>query len=266
MQNIRALVDNDICKVDECIYNSFSSDNQILNEIKNFVSGESKRIRSILCLLYLKAFNAVINDDVIIVSAVAEMIHNASLLHDDVIDNGDIRRGQPTLFKKFGSKMSVITGDYILSAAVEMLLKTNNRLIYDLFINTTKKMSNAEIIQFINRNKDIRINDYINIIEGKTASLFSVLLKSSALLSGLDADLAEKMGNIFGIIFQINNDENPQSATNDKLNGVKTAVDILGIEKTQALKDNYKEEMKKLISEIPDNKYRKGIEDLVNKL
>ena len=266
MQEIRVLVDGDINRVENNLSDIVRSDNPVFNDIKNFILGESKRVRSLLSILYLKANSCSITDDVIKMLTGVELIHNASLLHDDVIDEGLIRRGSQTLYDKYGAKLSVISGDYILSAGVEQLLKIRNKNISDIFLDTTTQMSNAEIIQFINRNKNISIEDYINIISGKTASLFSAALKGSALLLCLDDIYAEKLGKFFGIIFQINNDQNPKSSNNDKKNGVKTAVDILGIEKTVALKDNYKEEIKKLIIELPENKYRKGIEELVNLL
>lgn len=266
MDKIRALVIEELNELDNIIFNSFNSNNIILEDLRKFLIGKSKRVRSVLSILYLKANGIDISDKIYDLLTAGELIHNASLLHDDVIDNSEYRRENETLYKKYGSKMSVLSGDYLLSLAVKYLINLNNKDILNEFINVTQKMSSAEVKQFLNRNKDISLDDYLEIIEGKTASLFSAIIKCSAILAGLDKSFAENLGKIFGIIFQINNDLKPESVKNDNLNGVRTAKDILGIEKTLALKDNYKEEMRKLIKYLPNNNYLCGLEDLINLL
>ena len=127
-------------------------------------------------------------------------------------------------------------------------------------------MSEAEIIQFAGRKCDIDIEKYLTVVRGKTASLFRACLKSSAIISGLDTDMSENFAENFGILFQINNDLSPESVENDNQNFTKTAVNIIGIEKTLDLKDNYKEELSKILVNIPENKYKAGIEDLIKLL
>lgn len=266
MDNIRALVENELNIIENYLYDCIKSDKYIFSDLNSFVLNKSKRIRSLLCLLYLKAHNVKITEDITFLTVSGELIHNASLLHDDVIDSADYRRGSETISHKYDSKIAVLSGDYLLSLAVEQLMKLHNVDILDNFIYATKKMSFAEIMQYSNRSFDVSINNYLEIIEGKTASLFSAILKCSAILSGIDINIADSFGKYFGIAFQINNDMLPDSATNDKVNGVKTALDILGIEKTLALKDNYKEEMRNCIVDIPDNVYKEGIEDLIELL
>jgi len=264
MDKIRALVTDELEEIEHVLLNIIEKSNPTLADLNDFLNGKSKRIRSIICLLYLKANNISINKNIIILLSSSELIHNASLLHDDVIDNSHTRRNLQTLFDKYGSKMSILMGDYLLSTAVKELLKLNNNQILQFFLQCTKEMSNAEITQYLKRNKNTTIDEYIQIAEGKTAALFSAILKSAAELNGLDIKEAERLGRIFGIIFQINNDLNKESAHNDKLNGVSNITDILGIEKSYVLKDNYKEEIKNIINKIPDNKYRQGIEGLIN--
>lgn len=266
MDNIRALISSELNIIEGLLSNFIDPSNFIFTNLSDFISTKSKRIRSVLCLLYLKSQGLSIDNNVIRMLVSGELIHNASLLHDDVIDSSDIRRNEETIFKKYGSKISILSGDYILSLAVEQLLSINNPNILKIFLETTKKMCNAEINQYSYREKSIGIDEYIDIIEGKTASLFAAILKSGAHLLSINEDNAEKFGNLFGIIFQINNDLQPDSIRNDFNNGVKTAKDIIGIEKTLALKDNYKEDIRRVIVDIPKNEYKKGIEDLIELL
>ena len=188
------------------------------------------------------------------------------MLHDDVIDDSEQRRGEESFNKKFNSKVSILSGDYLLSIAVKYLLKTNNTDILNIFLNTTENMSNAELKQYSNRNKIISLQDYIDIINGKTASLFKAILESAAILTNLDRSTAGYLGEQFGLLFQINNDTQKGSIINDKKNGTCTIIDILGIEKTQGFKDNYKEKMREIIKIFPNNKYSKGLEDLTKTL
>ena len=264
MENIRALVKTELEQVKYIIKNSYEG--LETSDLKEFLQSDSKYVRSLLGILYLKVHNIDINSDIIKLLSVAELIHNASLLHDDVIDESNIRRGQNTIFNKSGAKLSILYGDYLLSLAVEKLLQLNNKEILNIFLNATKDMSSAEILQFKMRAKDITFQDYINIVSGKTASLFSAVLVSLAILLGLDTLKAEQFGKVFGIVFQINNDTSQASIENDKKNGVRTINNILTVEKVSALKDNYIEEMKKIIFNFPESEYKKGLEDLIELL
>lgn len=232
------------------------------NYLKDFILGESKKIRSKLAILYLKAYGCEITDSVYKVLAAGELIHNASLLHDDVLDNADKRRGKTTISKQFSEKISILAGDYLISFAIEKLLQINNEKILDIFKECTKKMSEAEIKQYFLRNSIPLLEEYIDICKGKTSGLFASVIQSCAILCNLQVEKAGQFGEKYGILFQIKNDLNEESAKADKENGIFTVKDILGIEKTAALLDNYQEEMRHLLEEIPDNKYRQELEDL----
>lgn len=266
MDKIRALVSDELNIIEQRFCNLIKIKNDVFKDLNNFLLGKSKRIRSLISILYLKAFGKKITNDVSDILFVTELIHNASLLHDDVIDNSPLRRGERNLYDKYGSKVSVLSGDYVLSVAVEQLLAVANSKITDLFLVATKNMSEAEIIQLAGRNRDIDIEQYLRIICGKTASLFKACLTSCAMLSRLEVDTAANFAENFGILFQINNDLSPESVENDNQNFIKTAAGIIGIEKTLDLKDNYKEELSKILIDIPENKYKSGIEDLIRLL
>ena len=266
MNNVRALLKEDLDRIEHNLKNLFPNENEVFEELNNFINGASKKIRSTVSLLYLKANNIEISEDIITLLSSGELIHNASLLHDDVIDNSDTRRSEKALHKKYNEKIAILSGDFLLSLVVENLLKIKNDNILQDFISAAQKMSKAEIEQYLNRGSDIDKETYINIISGKTASLFEVILKSSAILANIDEKKALKFGNLFGKLFQINNDLKFDSQENDKANNLKTIVNILGIEKTKILKDNYKEELRGILSNFPENEYRSVLENLVNKL
>lgn len=266
MDKINLLIKEDIIELNKNLLNVIHCDNEILVQVKNFLNGSSKRIRSVLTFLYLKAHNALITEQILNIAVATELIHNASLLHDDVIDNADIRRGDITLWKKFSPQISILAGDYLLSEAVEILLKAGEESISDKFLITAQKMSCAEMKQYLLRGTIPALEEYLDIIKGKTAELFSTFLEVSAQLSELNQNEAKKFGEIFGLLFQINNDTDSISIENDSNNCTNTVINILGIEKTYILKDNYKRELKDFISCMPKNKYRQGLEDLVNLL
>ena len=266
MEKIRALLDDYLTEIDNIISCSICRENILMSELGDFVEGNSKRIRSILCLLYLKSNNININNDILLLCSVAELIHNASLLHDDVIDGSDFRRGIPSILNKYDSKVSILLGDYLLTVAVKLLMSIDNIKFLQEFLNCVQKMCSSEINQYLKHNVRIDLTEYVKIAEGKTASLFSALLKCSALYNNSDVAKAEYLGNRFGVLFQLNNDLLPDSIVNDKKNGVMSANFILGVEKTQAFKDNYKEEIKDFIEELPKSDYSKGLKDLIDLL
>ena len=127
-------------------------------------------------------------------------------------------------------------------------------------------MSESEINQFFMRGNLPAQEDYIDVCIGKTAELFSTILESCAIILNTDRVLAKKFGELFGICFQIRNDINKESATIDKKNGIYTAIDIYGIEKTNILLDNYKEELVNIVLNFEDNVYTEELKDLIKKL
>ena len=233
------------------------------NALLNFISGSSKRIRSTLAILYIKAHGVSLSPDIYPLLAAGEMIHDASLLQDDVLDEAELRRKESTIAHKFNPKISILSADYLLSGAMEKLLKLDNKDILEIFKDCTIKMSTAEIKQYFLRGKKPSKKEYIEICEGKTASLFEAILTSAVLLSGLDIEKAHKFAQAFGIVFQIKNDMEESSASIDSKNEIYTAKSILGVENTQLLLDNYLEEMNNLLKEISENSYKKALEELI---
>ena len=236
------------------------------NRLEKFINGKSKMMRSALSVLWIKANNAELSEDIYKVLSAGEIIHNASLLHDDVIDSAEKRRGDDTFAVEFNPKISILAGDFLVSFAIEKLNSLKNPEIINHFKNCIKNMAQAEIRQYFTRNTKPDIDTYIEICSGKTAALFSAIMESSSVLAKLPADEAKTVGEIFGILFQIENDLNEESAKNDKINGIMTAKDIIGIENTLTLADNYRGRLYGILSDIPENEYHRALEELIKNL
>ena len=233
--------------------------------VANFVFGSKKMIRSQVSLLYYLSQEKFLNDDIYKILSAVEILHNASLLHDDVIDEAFIRRGKTTIAKEYSDKISILTGDYLILYAFEKLLHIDNE-IQKIFHKYTKKIIEAEIKQQFSKNQIISPEEYINICRGKTASLFILSLESIAKFLNADINKCQKFGEQFGIAFQIKNDLEKTSAEIDSKNKIFTAKDVMGIEKTVELLDNYKEELLGIINDIPNNIYKRALEDLIKDL
>ncbi len=231
-------------------------------DLGRFLRGPSKHIRSQLVLLYMKALGVEFNDYIYNVLAAGEIIHNASLLHDDVLDDADVRRGQPSFVKLYNSKLSILAGDYLLAYSMDKIFKLNNRQISEIFKECTKSMIFGEFKQYNLRGEVPTIDEYLEICRLKTAILFMAMAEGAAILAGIDSQKIVDFSEKFGVYFQIKNDLDFNSAEADKKNGIFTVKSILGIEKTQDLLDNYREEMSLMLDELPDSIYKKDLGDL----
>ena len=181
--------------------------NEISANIKDFIFSKSKRLRPILIFLISKSLNIFVSQDILDLATAVEIIHNATLIHDDIIDNAKIRRGRISLNMELGNNLSVLSGDILLSVAMQILSKLNNIQIINLFSSTLQKMCIGEIKQNSSLNIVPSFDDYIQKSQYKTAELFSASLKSLCLLKNINE--IEQITNFainFGIAFQINDD------------------------------------------------------------
>lgn len=141
--------------------------------------------------------------------AAVELLHTASLIHDDIIDDGQIRRGLPAVHSLFGNSVAVYTGDFTIIRSYKLLHDSgNDDLIYD-FILATEKLCKSDIVQYQNRGNELAEKDYIRIAAGKTGALFALSMKIGARLGGLKESVCERFGELgetFGVAFQINDD------------------------------------------------------------
>ena len=248
--------------------------------LKKFLTRKTKRIRPLLSFLYLKARNKKIDNAQYEFQTVIEIIHNASLIHDDVIDESLTRRGDATLNTNFGNKIAILTGDYLLSLALKKLNSLNSPQIITMCAQTLENMCQGEINQHFNKFHITTINEYLEKSEQKTARLFQTALCGSMLLSGEnDTNDVNEFARNFGIAFQIRDDllnltdkSNLKPSQNDIENGIYNAPVIFagstsnldeGIEKTKSLLNNYMVEADKHLNSIEDNQYTQAIRELL---
>ena len=241
--------------------------------LEKFLLTSGKKIRPVLALLFLKMFDCEINRSQLNLQAGVELAHNASLIHDDIIDSCKIRRNSDTFEVKFDTKTAVMTGDYLLSKTFQLLLDIKNLKILNDFVETFSLMAKAEIYQYFDRFKIPKFDDYIEKTTNKTAKLFETCLKSSAIIANQNADLWGNFGLNFGIAFQIKNDlDNFYKDNSDVKCGIYTAPVIFsgtkditreGINKTEFLINNYIGECEKILSICPENNYRQVLYDIL---
>lgn len=188
------------------------------------------------------------------VGSIAELIHAASLLHDDVIDGAELRRGKPTIGKLYGNKTAILAGDYLLASGIDHLNSLNNPELMSAFTSVIRDLSVGELIQMQwEKNPKISMKEYNKIIFGKTASLFGAVCKTSGILANSNIgkqNALNQFGVEMGMMFQIKDDyiDYFQSSENsgkvqmkDFLNGLFTYPVILLKEKLT------KNELKELI-------------------
>lgn len=190
--------------------NALKHDNNLLTRINKYLMDNSgKQLRPALCLLSARACGEV-SDTGYECAAVCEIIHTATLLHDDVADNGNVRRGVPTVKAAFSQAASVLTGDYWLAKGLYILINKCSVEILGLFTKALHDLSVGEIIQMEKaENLDTTIEDYYRIIECKTASLFIAATKSGAISAGAPQEIIDAVGMYayhLGLAFQMRDD------------------------------------------------------------
>ncbi len=204
------LIARDLVHVEDKLTDLLVSREPLLSEISgHLIGGGGKRIRPAVALLVFKACGGDDVVDMIDVAVALELIHSATLLHDDIIDGGKTRRGRASAFSRYGLANTLVTGDFIFSKAFELCGRFEERIVRwaaDACISLTE----GEIMQGrFRRNPAVTIDDYLEIIARKTASLFSQGARVAAHLAGADEACAEAMwacGFNIGMAFQVVDD------------------------------------------------------------
>ena len=200
-------------KTNETIDRYIKSEISIIPKLsKYFFNKRGKQLRPVLCLLSSKMINSnysQINTDISMAAAL-EFIHGATLLHDDVIDKGKIRRGQRSINDIWNNKFSVLLGDFMFSKSFQLMTKGNSLSAMESLAEVSSKISEGEFLQLSNeQNINIKIEEYINIISLKTAELFGAAMKVPAILTNKSPKLIKQLNTLgvnYGIIFQIIDD------------------------------------------------------------
>lgn len=213
LDEIRALVEREFENTNEIILDRFQSDVVLVNQVGQYiVAAGGKRLRPMLLLLAAKALNYQENPQKSqsILAAVVELIHTATLLHDDVVDESDLRRGRETANAMFGNQASVLVGDYLYSRAFQMMVEVGEMRVMDVLSETTNQIAAGEVLQLMNVNDpNVTEASYYQVIERKTAILFAAATQLAAILSGADEkteNALKEYGMQLGIAFQLVDD------------------------------------------------------------
>lgn len=206
------LITEDLVRVDQMIRNSCKSDVALINQVTSYiVDAGGKRIRPLLLLSVARAFgyNA-LEQHHYLLGAVIELIHTATLLHDDVIDESCLRRGRNTAHTIFGNPTTVLIGDFLYSRAFQMLVEVNNQAILKVLSDATNLLAEGEILQLAHyHNPDVTEEHYLNVIKQKTALLFEAAAKIGGMLCTVSKEIENalsKFGNGIGMAFQLIDD------------------------------------------------------------
>jgi len=219
--SIKKLTTIEAKAVDQLIINELSSDVVLINQMGHYIVGSGgKRLRPMLLLLAAKALGGT-NDNHLLMAAVIEFIHTATLLHDDVVDDSDLRRGKESANAVWGNAASILVGDYLYSSAFEMMVRTGNMRVMEILSKTTTAIAEGEVLQLLNcNNPETTEQKYLEVIARKTAILFSAATKLAAVIAGASTETEQGLalyGQHLGIAFQLIDDALDYKASQDEL-------------------------------------------------
>ena len=255
---IKAPISAELADFIEMFNRSLDHEDGMLAQALNHIRQRGgKRMRPILILLIAKSFGAV--TEVTQHAAIGlELLHTASLVHDDVVDESAERRGQASVNAIYDNKVSVLVGDYILSTALLHVSYTHRERIIRYLAQLGRTLSDGEILQLSNiSNRDISEDVYYNIIKGKTAALFEACASIGALASGAtdeEIEAAARFGQNLGIVFQIRDDifDYYDSADIGKPTGNDMAEGKLTLPAIYAVNHDAPAEIKELAYKVKD--------------
>ena len=210
LTEINLLIQDEFNETNTLILAELKSNVALISQIGHYlVNNGGKRIRPLLTLLTAKALNYSGKDHVL-VAAIIEFIHSATLLHDDVVDESDMRRGKPSANAAFSNAASVLTGDFLYSRAFQMMVRTQNMAVLDIMSEVTNKISEGEVLQLLNcKDPNVGEDRYFQVIYHKTGKLFEAACELAAVVNGSDMTIRQTLkdyGKYIGNAFQIVDD------------------------------------------------------------
>ena len=210
LEKIISLSGPDMEQVNACIQESLKSDVVLINQIANYiVASGGKRLRPMLLTLCAHACNYQ-GQNHIPLAAIIEFIHTATLLHDDVVDESDLRRGQQSAHAVWGNAASVLVGDFLYSRSFQMMVGLDSMRVMEVLADTTNTIAEGEVQQLLNMgDPEVNQHRYMQVIENKTAKLFEAACKLAAIISSQPIEIEQALavyGNRLGAAFQIADD------------------------------------------------------------
>ena len=273
-KDIFNLLKNDLIKVEKILKDSTIANETICTDIsKHIILKPGKRFRPILLLLTFLSFKKKSNSNILKAAAAVELLHSASLIHDDIVDESTMRRGQKTSNVIWGDHASVLAGDFLLSKSLWLINQTKNNHVMNSVTNAASELADGQIMDlaFSKKFNDFSIKSYFKMISLKTASLLSSCSEVGAILAGANPQKVKSMKNFglnLGISFQIVDDM--LDFTGDtKILGKRTLQDLKDGKVTlpliMAVNSTSKNNFKKTESIIKQRKFdRKSLDFLYN--
>ncbi len=210
LDNLKQLISADMAAVDAVIRARLHSEVALVNQVGEYIiNSGGKRLRPALVVLSAEAFGyqGKFHHDL---AAVVEFIHTATLLHDDVVDESELRRGRETANALFGNAASVLVGDFLYSRAFQMMVDVGEMRVMQTLADATNIIAEGEVLQLLNCNDaDVDVPNYMRVIHYKTAKLFEAAMRLGAILgkaSPAGEDAAAKYGMHLGTAFQLVDD------------------------------------------------------------
>ena len=261
----------DLLEVDKIIISSSVGKSNLIQEItQNLVGSGGKRIRPILLIICAKLCNY--HDEIItnLLASSVELIHTATLLHDDVVDESQVRRGKKTANAIFDNKASILVGDYLFSLSFQHMVQSKNLEVLKLLATTSSIIADGEVLQLQNSsNIEISQEQYFEIIYGKTGALFSACCEVGGILSKAPIEQVNGLRNFgknLGMLFQIIDDILDYSSSQSTL-GKDLGNDFFEGKVTLPIIKTYQNcdfDNKKLIKEFFHNNYNNSEKNLNN--
>jgi octaprenyl-diphosphate synthase len=211
----------EMAQVDQVIHRRLASEVVLINQISHYiVSAGGKRIRPLLVLLFANALGFK-GPERFELAAIVEFIHTATLLHDDVVDESDLRRGRSTANALFGNAASVLVGDFLYSRSFQMMVSINRLRVLDVLADATNVIAEGEVLQLMNmHDPDISVDDYLRVIRYKTAKLFEASARLGAVIADSGPAVEEAaagFGRSLGTAFQLVDDLLDYEGATEKL-------------------------------------------------
>ena len=274
--NIKKIASEELEFIEKYMILSIDVREELKTHLINFLTAPSKRIRPLISILFYKSVYNQISENQLKVLGAVELIHSASLVHDDIIDSSATRRGLKTTASEFGNKLGVICGDYLLSVAMKIVAEYGSTELLQNFSETLNKMCVGEINQNFDKFKIGTIENDIEKSKNKTAYLFQTAILTPFIMNNIkDNKSASEFGLNTGIAFQIRDDllniinsDLSKPSNNDIKDGIYNAPVIYagnvenytdGVEKTRSLLNNYINNSNCILENLPDNIYKKGL-------
>jgi octaprenyl-diphosphate synthase len=241
-----------------------------------YASEGGKRIRPLILVLSTetilasKQVNTDITEDMFLASCAIELLHTESVIHDDIIDKEDFRRGKPSFHIKYGYNSSILTADFVLGIILSICTKINNARVSAELSTAATKMSEGEMMEIkLTKDPYLKENDYIKVVEHKTASLFEAASKIGSLLGGgTDEEICAmgSFGHLLGIAYQIHDDimdwNNEDRLFNILVRNNKQSAEF--IDRMEQLFISYSSKAKNELKKINDSVSKKHLEHLTD--